>query len=79
VHALTTLDDPSGVGQKAWLFNTTGTWQMGLVNSYEERGGAGQAAIHKRDFTWTQDTAGNPYISAVLTTLDPGQPYQKQS
>lgn len=52
---------------------------MGLVSSYEERGGAGQPAIHKKDFTWTQDAAGNPYTSAVLTTLDPGQSYQKQS
>ncbi len=78
-HALTTLADPGGVGQKAWSFTTTGTWQMGLVSSLEERAAAGGTLLRKQDYTWTQDAAGSPYISSVLTTPEPGGAFQKQS
>ncbi len=33
----------------------------------------------KKEFTWTRDSNGNPYIASVLTTADEGQSYQKQS
>ncbi|MFN8006848.1 MAG: hypothetical protein U0V70_07470 [Terriglobia bacterium] len=80
VRAWTTVDDPGGVGQKLWNFNTTiGSWQLGLLASLVETSGSGGTTLRQQDYTWTRDTANNPYVSAVLTTLDPGQSYQKQS
>lgn len=29
-----------------------------------------------KSLTWAQDAAGNPYISAAETTLDPGTAYE---
>jgi RHS repeat-associated protein len=80
VRPYTLLDDPGGGSQKAWYFTTSGSaWQIGLESAYEERPGAGQTSKRKKEFTWTQDTIGSPYIAAVLSTLDEGQSYQKQS
>ncbi len=80
VRPYTLLDDPGGGSQKAWYFTTSGSaWQIGLESSYEERPGAGQTSKRKKEFTWTQDSIGSPYIASVLTTLDEVQSYQKQS
>ena len=39
----------------------------------------GGTALSRQELTWTQTpTSLNPYISATLTTLDPGQTYQAQ-
>jgi hypothetical protein len=74
LHSGVTLDDPSGIGQKAWTFATSGAaWQLGLATRFEERPSAAQASqpIQRKDFTWVQDSAANPYIGTVLTTLEP--------
>jgi len=72
VNAYTCIADPSGIGQKCWFNNTTATsWQMGLTTSIEQRPAAGQNAIWRQNFTWVQDSAGNPYIGTVLSTQDP--------
>ena len=47
---------------------------FGLATAYEEQTGSGAALLHK-NYTWSQDGAGNVYIGAVATTLDPGQSY----
>lgn len=74
------MNDPSGLGQKAWFFDTGAEqWRTGLETSYEERPAPGQSAMRRRDATWVQDADGNPYISAVLSTLDPGTAYAVQS
>ncbi len=75
VHSGVTLDDPSGIGEKAWTFSTSTStpWQLGLTTRYEDRPSAAQASqpLKRQDFTWVQDSAGNPYIGTALTTLDP--------
>ena len=44
VHTWTTLDDPSGIGEKAWNFSTSGaSWQLGLLTSFDDRPSAAQA------------------------------------
>ena len=40
--------------------------------------GSGACKV-ENDYTWTQDSANNSYISQVLDTLDPGQSYGVQS
>jgi len=77
-RAWTKLDDPSGVGHKTWYFNASGA-ASALTSSFEQRATSAGAVIHKQDFTYVQDSAGNPYVSAVLTTLDQGTGFQKQS
>ncbi len=44
-----------------------------MVTRYEDRPSASQASspLKRQDFTWVQDSVGNPYIGTVLTTLDP--------
>lgn len=74
LHSGLTLDDPSGVGESAWTFSTTGAaWQLGLATQLEERPSAAQASnpLKRQAFTWVQDSAGNPYIGTALMTLDP--------
>ncbi len=77
-HSQTTVDDPGGVGQRAWNFNTSGS-ANGLLASFEMRQLPGPVVKTRDDYTWTTDSNGRPYISAVLSTMDPGQSYQKQS
>ncbi len=74
IHSGATLDDPSGSGEKAWTFATTGAaWQLGTLTRLEDRPSAAQASqpLRRQDYTWVQDTLGNAYVSTVLTTLDP--------
>ena len=77
VHQFTKIDDPSGIGEKYWAFGTTGV-AAGLTTQYQGRQAPGGAAATQNDFTWTQDSTGNSYISNNVTTLDPGQSYQAQ-
>jgi hypothetical protein len=44
---------------------------LGLTATYEERT-TGNAALVRKDYTWTSDNNSKPYISAVTTTLNPG-------
>jgi RHS repeat-associated protein len=74
IHSGVTIDDPSGIGEKAWTFSTTGSaWQLGMTTLYADRPSAALAnqPYRTQQFTWVQDAAGNPYISTALTTLDP--------
>jgi len=74
LHSGLTIDDPSGIGEKAWTFATTGDAALlGTVTRYEDRPSSSQASspLQRKDFTWTKDILGNPYIGTVLTTLDP--------
>jgi hypothetical protein len=75
LHSGLTLDDPSGTGEKAWTFSPVSgsTWEAGLVTQFEERPSAAHASqpLKRKNFTWVQDSAGQPYIGTVLTTLDP--------
>jgi hypothetical protein len=78
-HSGATLADPAGA-LRNWTFTTApNIWNDGLLASFSQQAGVGQAILRKQDFTWTQDPMGNPYIGAVVTTLDPGAAYQKQS
>ena|ERR1035437_3481800 len=52
---------------------------MGLVTQYQGRQLPGPVNKTENDFTWSQDSVGNSYISATVTTLDSGQSYQAQS
>ncbi len=38
LHSGVTLDDPSGIGEKAWTFSTSTStpWQLGFVTQYED-------------------------------------------
>jgi hypothetical protein len=79
VHSGMTLTDASGNGAKAWSFWTTTTatnaWQAGLVSDFRQLATAGSAnAITHDSYAWSQDTAGNPYISARTSVADEGTP-----
>ena len=54
-------------------------WRLGLLSSFEERPGAGQTSKRKQEYTWTRTSNLHPYLSEVLTTLDQGTAYVKQS
>jgi YD repeat-containing protein len=79
VHAWTTLGDPTGSGKYWSFFTDTSQWTAGLVSTFEDRLTPSGTAVRRRAYTWTQGPAGDPYISAVLVTADPGTAYQKQS
>ena len=77
-HASTKVTDNGAGTSKVWNFRTDAGTYLGLVSMYQEQNGAGVAALEK-DYTWTQDSAGTPYIGTVMTTLDPGQTYAAQT
>ncbi len=70
------ITDPAGQGQKAWFFQTdTSQFNFGLVTAFEERQMPNSVAKVHNDYTWVQDSAGNPYLGTTVTTLDPTQSY----
>jgi len=73
LHSGVVLDDPGGIGEKAWTFSTTFGPTYPFVTRYEERPSAAQASqpLLRKDYTWVTDSAGNAYISTVVTTNDP--------
>jgi RHS repeat-associated protein len=88
VRQYTILEDPSGVGEKCWAFGQSGV-TLGLLTSYQGRsrpgtpgstscpqGSQGSYVEQESDVTWTQDSAGNSYISNALQKMDPGQTYE---
>ena len=78
-HAWTRLVEDIGTFQNVWTFGqTSGVPSYGLLTRYDENTGAA-ATLRRRDFTWGQDSVGVAYLGSALTTLDPGQSYQKQS
>jgi hypothetical protein len=80
VHSYAHLYDPGGTGSRMWYFmSDLGTWEMALALVYEEREQPSQTVKHRRNYNYVRDPNGNPYVSSVLTTLDPGTAYEKQS
>lgn len=73
LHSAMTLTDASGIGAKTWNFTTTGSpWQIGLVSEFVQSASAGGPVLQDDVYTWSQDPAGRPYISARSTTTGQG-------
>src|ERR1700733_4339621 len=73
VHSAMTLADASGIGAKTWNFTNSGSaWQLGLVSQFIQSASVGGTVLKNDAYTWSQDPAGNPYISAKTSTSDPG-------
>jgi RHS repeat-associated protein len=79
VHSWTTVDMPNGNGQKAWFFNPGVTFGVaGLNTAFEQRAAPSQTpAMRRQEFTWTQNSSGNPYISISDSILEVGTANQK--
>jgi len=76
------LEDGGAPGMKKWgfLWGGTGAWYDGLQQTYEEMPVSWTTpGTRSQQFTSTQDAGLNPFISAVTTTLNPGQSYKKVS
>ena len=73
VHSAMTLADASGIGAKTWNFTNSGSaWQLGLVSQFVQSASVGGTVLKSDTYTWSQDPAGNPYISAKSSASDPG-------
>ncbi|HZL56589.1 MAG TPA: hypothetical protein VFC21_05900, partial [Bryobacteraceae bacterium] len=71
-HSGVTLSDASGVGAKTWNFFTSGSaWQIGLASEFLQKASASGSVYTDETYTWSQDPAGNPYISTKITVADP--------
>jgi len=81
VHVYTIITDPAGVGERFYRFSQSSA-NMGMVTRYQgctPGTGSGQDCqlngeipLTQNDFTWSQDSLGDLYISSTLTTLNPG-------
>jgi hypothetical protein len=77
----TIIIDPGSVGEKYYKFSQSSP-NMGMVTRYQgctEGTASGQdcalnggTPLSQNDFTWSQDSTGDLYISSTLTTLNPG-------
>lgn len=84
VHSSMTVADASGNGAKTWNFLTTTTasypWQIGLVADFAQKVTATSTYGMTHDYyTWSQDPAGNPYISSKTSLTDEGMSYQQSA
>ena len=76
-HGTMTLSDASGVGAKTWNFidsTSPYAWQVGLVKEFVQSTIAGGTALQDDLYTWSQDPAGNPFISTKASTIGQGTP-----
>ena len=80
-HTTTTLLDASGTGAKTWNFLNPGpagpAWQIGLISEFIQSASLSGTVYTDDTYTWLQDPAGNPYISAKVSVADPGTPNQQ--
>jgi RHS repeat-associated protein len=80
IHSAFTLSDASGIGAKIWSFNTAGSpWQLGLMSDFKQLTAANGTVLHDDQYTWSQDPAGRPYISAHTSITDPGTGYAQSA
>jgi hypothetical protein len=56
------------------MLSTSGDFTAGLLTSYEEHH-TDNSMLLRKDFTWTQTSAGSPYAGTLISTLNPGQAY----
>ena len=70
-----TLTDASDIGAKTWSFNTSGcaAWQIGLISDFKQLAQANGTMLQDDQYTWSQDPANHPYISAKTTINDGNQ------
>lgn len=79
-HTSVVISDPSGSADQAWSFQgDAARFDAGFATRHDQRTQPGGAVKARKDFTWLQSANGNPYTSAVLSTLDVGAAFQKQS
>ena len=83
VHGWMKVNEANGAGQKQWSFETdTDSAFLGLVTTFAQRNGEGQADLTRKTLTWTQvinSTPQPPYVTSVLSEQDPGQSYAVSS
>jgi hypothetical protein len=74
MHTAMTLTDASGVGAKTWSFSGSSNpaWELGMVTGFVQSASAGGYVYSSDTYTWSQDPAGNPYISEKDSATDPG-------
>jgi len=79
-HLWTTIDDATGGGRRKWTFDVnTASAYYGRPVKFEQFALPSATLLRQEDFTWTTDTTGRPYVASVLTTIDPGTAFTKQS
>jgi hypothetical protein len=72
------IDFTAGAAKVWWLQTDTTQINVGLVTELDERTYPVQSNVRIQNFAYSQDPAGNPYVSSVTTTMDPGQSYALQ-
>ena len=75
IHGSATLADAGAGTQKVWTFDTSGGPTNAFGTAYEEHDASG-ATLLRKEYTWAQEGFGspNPYISGIVTKLNPGAP-----
>jgi RHS repeat-associated protein len=83
LHAITSLTDASGNGSKTWHFTASSSapvWQLGLLSEFVQKPSVTSGTIFKDDtLTWSQDPAGNPYVSSKTSVTDEGTSNQQSA
>jgi RHS repeat-associated protein len=83
LHTAMTLVDASGIGAKTWNFfvpgGSTPAWEGGLVSQFVQSASSGGTVLQTDTYTWSQDPASRPYISAKTTVISPGASNQQSS
>src|SRR5581483_1001361 len=72
------IDYDSNAAKVWWLQTDTTQINAGLVTEFDERNYPVQTNLNIQNYTYAQDPAGNPYVSSLLTTVDPGLSTQVQ-
>jgi hypothetical protein len=69
IHLYGQMMDYNANASKVWWFQTSTTQpEAGLQTKYQGRNGTtSPTVLTENDYTWTVDSAGNPYIQATVT------------
>ena len=79
LHASTTLSNGTTFSKVYEFETSSASPYYGRALAYEERGLSPSVTKYRKDYTWTQTSAGNPYVGTVIETLDPGAAYEVQA
>ncbi|MCC7496339.1 MAG: hypothetical protein IT160_02100 [Bryobacterales bacterium] len=75
IPASAIVRDDSAQSEKVWKFEQTQPDSYGMVTSFTERSYPASVRAIEKTYTWARSSSNHPYISSVVTALDPGQSY----
>jgi YD repeat-containing protein len=73
--SIASISDSNANATKTWSFDTNADATQTLVTTYKKQNTTSGSVLRQLNYTWTQDSTGNNYISRTQEISDPSQSY----